>query len=236
MFVKNIYKNYGSNIKILEYKKGVYIEPPTCKSHNLVNCGVCFPRKAHGEILDSSIIRTKTTITDYVLTNEFEYFCTFTFDPKKVDSMNIEFSKDKMSKWLNNQRRDSPDLGYLIIAEKHKSGAIHFHALLKHYNAPLHFSGVFQKGRKVLNIQKWKYGFSTAIAIDNNEAVAYYIQKYITKDMLKISNKKRYWCSRNLKKPTKLYNVDIAGAHLMYPNLVMAIDVDYFTIYKTINY
>jgi len=188
-------------------------------------------------------MRSKTRITDYTLANNFDLFATFTFDPAKVDTLDFALVKSKMSKWLNNQRRHSPDLKYLIVAELHKvSGFMHFHALLKNFNGELVQS--YQKnglprhknGRNILNIGTYNWGWSTAIKIDDIDKVSSYVQKYITKDMLKISNKKRFWTSRNLIKPKVDYNVDVQELIYSRPLFIQGeYREEYYKIYKILS-
>lgn len=234
MYIKTISKNYKSHKKIIEYNRGVVIEPPICEKHGQVSCGVCWVRSSNPIPSPSSLMRSKTTITDYTLMNEFDLFCTFTFNPELVDSFDIKTAKTKMSEWLSNTRkRSSPNLMYLIVPEKHKSGRIHFHALFKHFEGPLVDSGRKKGGRELLNISGWSWGFSTAVRIDNIEKVSSYMQKYITKDMLKIGNKKRYWASRNLQKPEKDYNVDMMEEVYTRPLFVTdQIEFEHYKIYK----
>jgi len=243
MYLSNILKDYGTHKKLLVYKHPFNAQPPTCKVHYAVSCQICYPRTRckvvdcelclSKEPSDVSITRTKTTITDYVLCNDFEYFCTFTFDPTKVDSFNVVNAKKSMSNWLNNQRKTSPLLKYLIVAEKHKSGRIHFHALFKNYEGILTDSGRLKNARRILNISGWKHGYSTAIKIDNIAAVGFYMQKYITKDMIKTTNKKRYWASKNLQKPQKIYNIPNSKPIRKILNLDIAYISDEFTIYNS---
>lgn len=210
MYIKSIKKNYGKVSKILVYNRGVQIEPPSCKIHKRISCPECYVRCVNPVPSPSSLARTKAMITDYTMCNQFELFCTFTYDPQKVDSFNVDEGKKIMSKWLNNERsRNSPDLVYLAVPELHKSGRIHFHVLMKNYLGNLEQTNKQIKGREVFNLGKWNYGYSTAIKIDNIEKVSNYVQKYITKDMLKIGNKKRYFASRNMVKPKVDYNVNL---------------------------
>jgi hypothetical protein len=153
-----------------------------------------------------SLRRTKTKISDIVICNDFQIFCTFTF---KADRQNVQLCKKKMSKWLENQSAaQSPHaLKYIIVPEYHKDGeSIHFHALMKDYNFRLTDSGKKIKGRKCYNISSYQSGFSTVVKIDDIEKVSSYIKKYITKDMPHFSGKKRYWCSTHLKRPLKVQN------------------------------
>jgi hypothetical protein len=234
MFLQNIQKVYGKQYKIIEYNRGFHVESYKCKKHNQSNCQMCHPRRSETPD-ERSIIRTKTTITDYCLTNKFELFCTFTFNPLKVDSFSIKETHQKMSNWIRNQKQNSPNIQYLLVPEFHKSGRIHFHALISNLTTPLIDTNLEKNQRKIYNIQKWNWGFSTAIKIDNTEKVAYYMQKYITKEMISKLNKKRYWASRNLKKPVINYNINIDSVTLERSDVKSTYKTEYFTIYKSNN-
>jgi hypothetical protein len=152
-----------------------------------------------------SLRRTKTTITDLTLANDFDLFVTFTFDPKKVNRQNPDECKAKMSKWLKNQREIRGHFAYIIVPEYHKDGkSLHFHALLKNYSGRLTKTAKKVKNRPVYNIKSYQLGFSTAVKIDNIAKVSSYIKKYITKEMPEFSGKKRYWASTGLIRPVIL--------------------------------
>lgn len=156
----------------------------------------------------ASIARTRTTVSDLCLCNEFDWFCTFTFDPKRFDSKDFNKCYRYMNNWTRHAReRHSKHLLYLIVPELHKSGAIHFHALIKNFEGQFKPSGVFQNGREVYNIKHWHFGFSTAVRIDNQEAVSRYVRKYITKDMVLLPGRKRYFCSQGLARPSRSHNI-----------------------------
>jgi len=242
MRINSIRKDYGTISKILTYNKAIEVSPPQCDPHGKSACVECWPRSKNPTPSQSSLQRSKTLITDYTLANQFDLFTTFTFDPKKVDSLDIALAKSKMSKWLNNARRHSPDLIYLIVPELHKSGRIHFHALMKNYNGILTPSYTksgrirTSKGRVVFDIGQYHWGFSTAVRIDNVEKVSSYMQKYVTKDMLKIGNKKRFWVSKGLNKPIKTYNVNMWDEVTKKPLFVLDVySHEYYKIYKILN-
>lgn len=173
-----------------------------------------------------SIQRSRTMISDIVLCNNFDLFATFTFDPKKTDRQNPEICKMRMSRWLNGQRRrSSPDLAYLIVPEAHADGALHFHALMKNFNGRLKDSTRKTKtNRPIYNFSGYRWGFSTAVKIqqNNHDQVANYVKKYITKNIPRFSNKKRYWTSTNLIRPIKTTNSNISAlttkSSLVYDN------------------
>lgn len=179
--------------------------------------------------LERSVRRSRAVIRDLVVCNEFELFCTFTFSPKKYDRYNFNVLKDVMIRWLNNQRRaHSPGLQYLVIPEFHKDGAIHFHALLKNYRGRLKQGK--GKNSNVFNLPSFRGGFTTCSKMDDNhEAVAQYVSKYITKDLISVFNKNRYFCSKYLKRPIKYHNKMIWLPH--FKDAKKVYDTKYYETY-----
>lgn len=160
--------------------------------------------------IQQSMHRTKDTIWKIALSNDWEYFVTFTFNPNIVNSSNYEDCVYNMSSWLHNaKKRCSPDLKYLIVPEFHSDKKkFHFHALMSNLgNLSLVDSGYRKGGKFIYNIANYKLGFSTAIAIDKDadgqNKTCGYMLKYITKDLVNLSHgKKRYWYSiKNCSKP-----------------------------------
>lgn len=194
----NSMKEYPDMIQIFIYKKPFRAN---------VNGGRKIKRRKNSEPEESSVRRTRTVLSDLCLCNQFDLFCTFTFDPARYNSKNLLACRRYMNTWIRNAKeRHSPDLKFIIVPELHKSGAIHFHALLRGFEGQLKDSKHTANGRKVYNIKNWHFGFSTAVYIDNLQAVSSYIKKYITKDMLLLPGKKRYFCSQNLIRPIKSTN------------------------------
>ncbi|TAL14827.1 hypothetical protein EPN95_01210 [Patescibacteria group bacterium] len=160
------------------------------------------------ESQEFSIRRTRRTLHDLVRCNNFDLFVTFTFDPKKVNRYDMGATFVKMQSWLWRQHQKNHDFKYLIVPEKHKDGAIHFHALMADYPFSLKKTNVIQDSRRVFNITAFRFGFTNATYLpdDDKDKVGNYIAKYITKDMITLHNKRRYWSSKNLKKPITYYN------------------------------
>lgn len=152
------------------------------------------------EVREDNLKRAKDKIQDIVLCNNFDYFVTLTFNPKKVDSYNVEEVKQAVKNWLNNgvKRRN---FSYIAIPEYHKSGRIHIHALMSG-DLRLEDSGKRHGNKIIYHLSDWRdnYGFCTAIEVDGNiSALSYYITKYITKGNDKIFGR-FYWSSRNLRR------------------------------------
>lgn len=166
--------------------------------------------KTEEENLERSLRRTQKELSDLIDCNPFEWFGTFTFDPKKIDRHDSETVKKAMTKWLNNQRRHSPDMTYILVPERHKDGAIHFHALLGNFNGKMAESGSKWQGEPIFNVLSYKLGFTNFTKIRNKSKTSNYCRKYITKDMASTdSGKRRYWRSKNLKIPEKVYNQNL---------------------------
>lgn len=152
--------------------------------------------------------RSKNMIYKLACNNKpWDYFVTFTFNSDKVDRYNFSEVSKKLSKWIDNIKRKygCKDMGYIIVPEKHKDGAWHFHGLFKNCDN-LNFidSGLKDKqGRTIYNISNYKFGFTTATKLSDIDKAVSYILKYISKDLFgdSLKGKKRYWRSNNLEMP-----------------------------------
>lgn len=193
---------------------------------------VFFPQKTkkkNAPPRSDSLKRAKDKIFDYILSNEFDYFFTGTLDPKNYNSKDPKAILQNIQDWLKNYVKRH-NLKYVFVAERHKSGAIHFHGLIsgdnlnlvdsgtklyKGYKGPMKDYTAIRKGldlstgRIVYNLPGWKFGFTTCINLVGDPMnTAFYITKYITKDCKKIFGK-FFWHSRGLKKPEiRLENID----------------------------
>ena len=171
------------------------------------------PSKGHAADSLRSILesqrRARSSILDIAKCNQFSYFATLTFSPQSVDRYDVSAVQRLVLNWLKNASCRK-GFQYLCIPEKHKDGAIHLHCLCNlgsvqtfraydpHRNKPLSTN----HGQPVFNLPEWRYGYSTAIPIDENyERTCNYLSKYITKGSEKIFGK-WYYSSRQLtKKP-----------------------------------
>lgn len=155
--------------------------------------------------MHQSFKRTKNNIYNYTRCGVWEWFCTFTFAPDRVDRFDYKELSKKIRVWCNNIKRSNPDLKYLIIPEQHKNGAWHFHGLLA--DCPnLHFvdSGHKKNDDVIYNLQEWHYGFFTATKVRDAIRCAHYISKYITKELTQeLDGKQRYFVSQGLKNWTE---------------------------------
>jgi len=98
------------------------------------------------------------------------------------------------------RRKLKQKIDYLATIELQRRGAIHFHVLF--------FNLKFQE--KDAMEQLWGHGFIDIKAVKSEE-VAFYIIKYITKDVAsgRIKGQRRYLHSRGLKKPVEIKTNDV---------------------------
>lgn len=161
-----------------------------------------------------SLSRTRRNIRELALCNNFEYFCTITVSSAKFDRYSLDEVQDNLRKCLRNIRNSSECFKYLIITEKHKDGAFHFHGLMS--------------GLSDLYVNKYGYlssskldtlGFNSFSKIESLDKVSNYILKYITKDCVKNSKNQVYISSRGLKKAERTeLNPNITNIDYSYTN------------------
>lgn len=154
------------------------------------------------EINRISLSRTKRNIREICLSNDFEYFVTFTIDSKNADRFSLDECQSLIRKRLKSyQRRISKDLKYILITEKHKNGAFHFHGMMKNLRQRDFY---INKNGYLSNRMFDKVGFNSFCKIDGDYArCCNYILKYISKDCIKNSSNQVYFSSRGLRKADK---------------------------------
>ena len=247
-------KIYPDSIKIIKYHRPIVFTNFSQSSEYSTSAILMNEENAEEQdYLQKSINRTKTKISDYVLCNNFSHFATFTFDPSnsKVNGEENRHDFQKMSSllknWLkteqlNHFRRHGRKFRYLIVPERHKNNAWHFHALLEGYqnetedfytrkNKYITVSEL-KKTKKDKNrkfIVRYKLGRSEIAPIKDKTKMSSYIKKYITKELIQDKNAKRYWASRNLKTPEIIPNFISESQKI--PEQFLTAKHDYHDIY-----
>lgn len=166
--------------------------------------------------IEKSINRTHRILKDYILCNNFTHFFTLTISPDYCDRLDDLLVQSKVKTWLNNIRRHS-SLGYIVVPERHKNGALHFHGVMTNPSTlNLYDSGHKDRsGRIIYHTKQYKMGFHDFTEIGSLDAVSQYVRKYLSKQFYDREKfKKRFWASRNLKKPEIIHNVDISDLPL----------------------
>lgn len=183
--------------------------------------------------MDESLYRTRRTVKDTILCNDFSYFCTFTFSPDKVDDRTDYPALSKaLRKFFNNYKtREFPSFKYMLIPEPHKDGAIHFHGVVNTLYGlctPLYIykricDGFSQKFPNRKHYLDWpafseRFGYFSCSKIRDCEKCATYVSKYITKDLAVWGkNQQLVMKSKGLKKPELVYSTDDGRDRLWIP-------------------
>lgn len=199
------------------------------RGYELVDeCRAFTPKGEAGNVekLPENIRRAKSKVFELALCNSFDFFCTLTFSPEKVDDRHdLERCMKSFAKWLNNYnyRREGAAVRYLLIPEPHQDGAWHFHGLvsgipeadLREFQLdeclPHHIRKELSKGHQVFQWIPYdkKYGFCTLSPVRSVDAVSKYITKYVTKELgnsIKELNAHLYYRSQGLKEKELLFS------------------------------
>lgn len=160
---------------------------------------------------ERSIRRSQKIVSDYLACNRFELFGTITFGGDRRHD--IDHTKKQFNTWLKNQRDRNGRFKYVFVPEYHKDGALHFHGVMADYTGKLKRSRnaktgnllYGKRGNPRYDLAEFKLGFTRIEPIgqttEDHGKVGSYIRKYITKDMVDIFGKKRFWASQGLSKP-----------------------------------
>lgn len=173
----------------------------------------------------TSVNRTKNKIYEYARANKWDYFITYTLDPRKTDRYDYDVCSAQVSKFFRNIKyRKAKNMKYLLVPELHKDGAYHFHALVADADGLTFVDSGHKdkKGRIVYNLKDYTLGFTTATKITDTFRVSNYLTQYITENLCStLPGKKRYWATRNLDKPEieKIYYANKKELYQYYKSI-----------------
>lgn len=84
-----------------------------------------------------SLSRSKRFIREICLCNNFTHFVTLTINKDYCNRYDIDVAQEHLKNILHNYqricKRSGEDFKYILITEKHKDGAFHFHGLMKRF-------------------------------------------------------------------------------------------------------
>lgn len=146
--------------------------------------------------------RAKQRVWDIARANSWDYFFTLTLDPACVNRFDYNAVTDLIKQFTRQLHYYGCE--WLIVPEQHKSGAWHFHGLLKG-KTPMTIGKTLKDGTVLYNFKNYEFGFTSLSRINNEQAVATYLTKYLTK-IWKSPREKRYWFSRGLNQPQFVYS------------------------------
>lgn len=187
----NIYRFDDNNYKVIHFNSTApRWLPPVRKSEF-----------KYDNKLDASLSRARSTVMELGLCNNWKYFCTFTLDQAKYDRSDLGAWHKDFSQWLLDQRKKYKKLGqdldlkYLLVPEQHADGSWHMHGLFGDISPMLiSFKDLYAAGHSVPwklvsgGYMNWpayqkKFGFCSFGEIKNKTATAFYVSKYVTKQL-----------------------------------------------------
>lgn len=160
--------------------------------------------EAKAEDVERSMRRARAKVRRLALANDFRWFVTLTLDPAKIDRYEAGEVVRKMSQWCSNQVKRK-GLRYVLVPERHKDGAIHFHGFFNDALEAVASGHRSKSGQMIYNLPGWTLGFTAAIEVygDYAGAVAY-VCKYIGKQGDKPAGR-WYYSGGDLAKPEEVY-------------------------------
>ena len=176
-----------------------------------------------------NITRAKTTIFEYGVCNDWDFFVTLTINKDKHDRYDLKAYYKKFSQFLRNySKKHSINIKYLFIPEKHDDGAWHMHGFVSGLpvshlkELTLDMQLPYKLRKKLIKgdiVYSWdnysdKFGYLTLEKIRDKEKASSYITKYVSKnlsDCVDEMNAKMYYCSKGLKKAEIIKKGRISG-------------------------
>lgn len=160
-------------------------------------------KKSDGDDRLRSMRRARAKLRRLALSNEFDFFVTLTLDKDRIDRYDPKVIMQRMNRWLDNMVRRH-GLRYVLVPERHKDGAFHFHGFFAGAGLQAVDSGTISLpgegkprrpadeaqraewlaagGHVVYNLPQWDLGFTTAIELYGTYSAAVgYVCKYIGK-------------------------------------------------------
>jgi hypothetical protein len=192
----------------------------------LADAAETVPAVPDSDSLDRNRRRARSKLREIALCSDLTHFATLTLDPAKIERFDADVLMPKVLNWCNHQvsRRD---FAYVMVPERHKSGAIHFHALinggldlvdsgcvsLPGSKRPRRPRSDAQRaawleagGHAVYNLPQWRWGFSSAIEMygDYGRTINY-VLKYISKGTERIGGRWYYSGGKLTRSPDVAY-------------------------------
>lgn len=172
--------------KVIRFKRSAYDGPPSlAKLHK-------DDQKENSTKLDNNFSRARSMLLQYALCNPWDYFFTGTINKEWYDRMNLERYYTVLSQWIRDKRKEyKTTVQYLLVPERHKDGAWHIHGLL--HGLPPEKLSAFVSGihpKKLVDGKyvNWgdyaeKFGFCSLGVVRDPFATAFYVAKYLDKDI-----------------------------------------------------
>ena len=129
-------KQYGDNkhmkLIYMPYCKKRYVEEKRRVSEKIMQeLKANRNRVVNDTKLENNLSRAKSKVRELVLCNEFEYFVTLLLSPRKIKRTDLKLAITRINRIISDMNKMRADrVTYVLIPEKHKDGAWHFHGFI----------------------------------------------------------------------------------------------------------
>lgn len=179
--------------------------------------------------LDNNISRARAAVYELAACNPWDWFVTLTLDKERFDRHALGAWRRSFSQFIRDERKSGAgDIKYLLIPERHVDGAWHMHGFLDglcpsalhafslEERLPYRIRERLAAGKSVYTWSRYaeKYGFSNFEPIENGEAAAKYITKYVTEDLARSVTEcgaHTYYASQGLRRAEVIKCGDLAS-------------------------
>lgn len=182
--------------------------------------------KSEGDDMLRSMRRARAQLRRLALANSFDYFVTLTLDAQRIDRYDAAAVTKALSQWCNNMVKRH-GLRYVLVPERHKDGAFHFHGFMGGPGLIATDSGIRWDGRPVYNLPQWSYGFTTAQRLYGTYSAAVgYCCKYIGKQQGQRPLGRWYYSGGALAKPEREWlTLDYRGLAEQYSGEAVELEI-----------
>lgn len=182
-------------------------------------------QKSNDTKLANNFSRARSMVLQYGLCNPWDYFFTGTLNKEKFDRYSLDPFVKSLTQFIRDQRKKwNSQIQFLLVPEHHDNGAWHIHGMLSglppeavsqfyYPESDLPFWLLRKKYKSLTELMEKgylnypdfakKFGFCSLGKIRNPVGTAFYLQKYVSKDLSRRSGdlgKHLYFHSRPLKK------------------------------------
>ncbi len=211
----------GNKVEVYKNKVGIRIGSKRNKKKRKKRK----PQEGPKKLNEFAIYRCRREIKWRINSNpEMNKFLTLTFAENRTD---LKSCNKELKAFIRKLKVLKDNIKYIAVPEFQKRGAVHYHILIN-------LDYIDQN--KIAQI--WGHGFIRVNSIDAHTNIGMYVVKYIGKDMSdeRYFNNKKYFCSRNLAKPTILHSPNILDIKSKCPNFNFLFQKVFQSYYGSIKY
>lgn len=196
------YEIANPDYRVHEYRDGFY-KLIKFKNSDRISCALVDHSEdaSYDYKLDPSYCRARSVVLQVALCNNWEYFFTGTMNEAVRNRYDLFSFVNSLMQWFRDLRKSGIPIEFLLVPETHKDGAWHIHGLLRGLPASelsLFVPGIHPRRLVDGGFLNWpayskRYGFCSLGRVRDPISTAFYVTKYISKDLAGRGNS-GYYC------------------------------------------